>query len=166
MIRKILALLVLTVSCSTQAATIHFVADLDGAQANAGAGTGSPGTGSAVATLNDVNGLFSWEVEWTGLVADVTVAHFHGPAGPDANAAAQVTIQTVNNPSAGNQVLTVQQQADLLNGLWYVNVHSAAFPGGEIRGQVGQVNVIPLPAAAWLFGSAVLGLAVVKRQKK
>jgi hypothetical protein len=33
-------------------------------------------------------------------------------------------------------VLTDPQESDLLNGLWYANVHTQAHGGGEIRGQV------------------------------
>ena len=41
------------------------------------------------------------------------------------------------------------------------------FDGGNhpfISGSI-EPNVVPLPAAAWLFGSALLGLGVVKRRK-
>jgi hypothetical protein len=33
-------------------------------------------------------------------------------------------------------VLTASQAADLSAGKWYVNLHTAANPGGEVRGQV------------------------------
>jgi hypothetical protein len=141
------------------AAIINLSASMDGAQANAGAGTGSAATGSAVMTLEDVTGEFTWTVQWEGLTA--TNAHFHGPALPDQNAGVQVPIDWTVNPTAGITILSAQQQADLLAGLWYVNIHTAAFPVGEIRG---QVNVVPIPAAAWLFGSTLLGLGLIKRK--
>lgn len=160
MIKQIFALLVLTLSLSTQAAVIHLAASLDGTQEvppNA-----SPGTGSATVTLDDVTGELSWEVQWSGLTGIVSAAHFHGPALPGVNAGVQVALDSTQNPTAGSVVISGQQQADLLAGLWYINVHTDLFPGGEIRG---QVNVIPLPAAAWLFGSAVLGLVAVRRRR-
>ena len=40
------------------------------------------------------------------------------------------------NPATGSKVLTDDQIADLMAGKWYVNVHTKANPGGEIRGQV------------------------------
>ena len=39
-------------------------------------------------------------------------------------------------PEGLEKVINVAQMADLLAGRWYVNVHTAAHPGGEIRGQV------------------------------
>ena len=140
---------------SASAAIIPFTATIDGAQANAGAGTGSLSTGSASMTLDTGTNLFSWNISWTPLVSGETVAHFHGPALPNQNAGVQVNIGVGSNPAIGNAVLTAPQQNDLVAGLWYINIHSNAFPGGEIRG---QVNVVPVPAAVWLFGSGILGL--------
>ncbi len=36
----------------------------------------------------------------------------------------------------GETALSDSQTADLLAGKWYVNIHTKANPGGEIRGQV------------------------------
>ena len=64
--------------------------------------------------------------------------------------------------SVGSSVITAAQAADLQAGLWYINLHTALHGGGEIRG---QVNVVPIPAAAWLFISALGGLFAVKRKR-
>ncbi len=137
---------------------IPLTATMDCAAADAGAGTcagGGSGTGTTMATLDDTTNLFSWTVQWSGLSAPVSVAHFHGPALPNQGAGVQVTIDETMNPSMGSQTLSAQQVADLLAGLWYVNIHSDDFPLGEIRG---QVSVVPIPAAAWFIAS---GLAVI-----
>ena len=147
---------------SANAAIINLDAVIDGAQANAGAGTGSLSTGSATMTFDTVTSLFSWNVTWTPLVSGETAAHFHGPALPNQNAGVQVGIGVTSNPAIGQATLSAPQQNDLLGGLWYINIHSNTNPGGEIRG---QVNVVPIPAAVWLFSSGLIGLIGFARRK-
>lgn len=147
---------------SASAAIINLAASIDGAQANAGAGTGSSGTGTASMTLDTDTNLFSWNVSWSGLTGTAAAAHFHGPAQIGENGGVQVNIGVASNPAVGSATLSDAQEADLLAGLWYVNIHSSTSPAGEIRG---QVSVVPLPAAAWLFGSALLGLGIIRRRQ-
>ena len=143
------------------AVTVNLTSTIDGAQANAGAGTGSAGTGFATMTLDDATLLFSWNVAWSGV--DETLAHFHGPALPNQNAGVQVSIDVAANPAISSTTLSAAQAEDLLAGLWYINIHTVAFPGGEIRG---QVSTIPIPAAVWIFSSGLLGLIGIARRKK
>ena len=86
------------------------------------------------------------------------------PATVNQNNGPQITIDVSQNPSIGNTILTDAQEADLLAGLWYVNVHSTTFGPGEIRGQVLAANPVPVPAAAWLLASGILGLASFRRR--
>ncbi len=70
-----------------------------------------------------------------------TMMHFHGPAATTANAGVQFDIISypvrTNGTVAGQtQPLTAAQEADLLNGLWYYNLHTNTFPSGELRGQI------------------------------
>jgi hypothetical protein len=44
----------------------------------------------------------------------------------------------------GQATLTEAQVADLLAGNWYVNVHTAANKGGEIRGQLAPRRLNPM----------------------
>jgi hypothetical protein len=150
---------------SAGAVIVPLEANIDGAQANAGAGTGSAGTGFASMTLDDATNLFSWNISWSGLTGNETVMHFHGPALPDQNAGVQVNfgaISGTSSPSIGSTTISGAQATDLLAGLWYINIHTDVFPSGEIRG---QVQVVPIPAAFWLFGSGLIGVFSIARRK-
>jgi hypothetical protein len=98
----------------------------------------STGTGTADVKLDKATKTVSWTVSYSGLTGDATAAHFHGPAAPGANAGVVIPIAagSVPNPAVGSKVLTDDQIADLMAGKWYVNIHTKANGGGEIRGQV------------------------------
>jgi Cu/Zn superoxide dismutase len=99
----------------------------------------SAGTGNGTITLDKSSRMLSWKIDYSGLTGEATAAHFHGPASPGANAGVLVPLMNagkVDNPIVGSAVLTDAQIADLTAGKWYVNIHTKANPGGEIRGQV------------------------------
>ena len=73
---------------------------------------------------------------YSGLSGPAAGAHFHGPGEAGKNAGIVLPFPSPTSPIKGSQVLTEAQAADLLAGKWYVNVHTAANPGGEIRGQM------------------------------
>ena len=78
----------------------------------------------------------TWTVTYSGLSGPAAGAHFHGPGEAGKNAGIVLPFQSPTSPIKGSQTLTEAQTADLLAGKWYVNVHTAANPGGEIRGQM------------------------------
>jgi hypothetical protein len=97
----------------------------------------SAGTGDVLATLDTTTKTLTYTVTFMNLTGPATMAHFHGPAKVGVNAGVQIPLG--NNPTSpihGSKVLTDAQIKQLEGGLMYVNVHTAANPGGEIRGQV------------------------------
>jgi hypothetical protein len=96
----------------------------------------SNGAGKLQATLDTVTKTLTYTVTYSGLTGPATMAHFHGPALPGANAGIAVPFKDPASGVQGTATLTDAQIADLEAGKWYVNVHTAANPGGEIRGQV------------------------------
>lgn len=99
--------------------------------------TTSQGKGTAEVQYNNETRTISWKVTYSGLSGPVTGAHIHGPAAAGANAGIVVPFTNVNaSPIQGQATLTPTQFGDLAAGLWYVNVHTAQNPGGEIRGQL------------------------------
>ena len=96
----------------------------------------SRGTGQAEATFNPATSTLSYRVTHSGLSGPATAGHIHGPAGPGANAGPVVPFASAASPITGEAKLTPEQVNQLASGQWYVNIHTAANPGGEIRGQL------------------------------
>jgi hypothetical protein len=94
----------------------------------------SDATGMATLVFNEDTNKATLTVTYSGLTA--TNAHIHkgavGVAGP-----VVFPIDVTASPlTLENFALTSQEEADLKNGLYYVNIHSDAYPDGEIRGQL------------------------------
>jgi len=133
----IVAIALLTVSPSLWAKAVYFDASLDGMQANNGAGSGSPGTGSATSIAYDsVSRVLTWDLSWNSLEANVTIAHIHGPAIAGASGPPLISLDTATNPTSGSAQLSRQQIDYLFAGQLYVNIQTSAHPEGEIRGQI------------------------------
>ena len=97
----------------------------------------SKGTGTVAAKLDTSSMKLTWTVTYSGLSGPATAAHFHGPAKAGDSAGPQITLEApLASPISGEATLTKAQADDLANGLWYLNVHTAAHPPGEIRGQL------------------------------
>ena len=99
--------------------------------------TTSTATGEVDAYLDEKTNKLSWTIKYSGLTGKATAAHFHGSAVVGANAGPVLPIVgSLASPIKGDAVLTNEQKTDLLASKWYLNVHTAANPDGEIRGQV------------------------------
>lgn len=130
------ALLALT--SRSQAATTTFKADLKGASEVPSNTT--TGTGTATVTLDPATRKITWNVTFSGLTGPATAVHIHGPAPVGKNAGVLIWLstkgKTATSPVTGSATMTASQVSDLTSGQCYVNVHTAANPGGEIRGQL------------------------------
>ena len=137
--------LTLCLATAASAATVQFKATLDGAS-EVPAST-STGYGDLLATLDTATKSLSYTLTFGGLSGPVGAAHFHGPAAAGANAGVALPIgaKGPSNPVTGTATLTDAQIADLEAGKWYANVHTAANPGGEIRGQVVREGHMGMP---------------------
>jgi hypothetical protein len=94
-------------------------------------------TGRVDAVLDKDTGLLRWKLSFSGLSGPATAGHFHGPAAIGANASVALGFKSpVESPLEGRATLTPTQATELLAGQWYINIHTKAHPGGEIRGQM------------------------------
>lgn len=112
--------------------TMMFKADLKGTSEVPP--SDSSGSGNAMVTLDTTGKTVAWKITYSGLTGDASAAHFHGPAAVGANAGPAVDIS--GKIAEGSAPVTDQQIADLQAGKWYLNIHTAKFPDGEIRGQL------------------------------
>jgi hypothetical protein len=96
----------------------------------------STATGSAALVYNKDTKILTLSMTYTGLTA--TNMHIHkGPAGTPGGVLFGLGVAPFSSPvNFASQALTVGQEDSLLSNLYYLNIHSAAFPGGEIRGQI------------------------------
>jgi hypothetical protein len=126
-------------SFAAHAANVKLSADLKGSKEVPAKDVA--GVGTLTATLDTDTNELKYHVVYSGLTGAVTAAHFHGPAAEGVNARPAVPVKSpYDAPIDGTATLTADQAKDLLEGKWYFNLHTAANPGGEIRGQVSKAN--------------------------
>jgi hypothetical protein len=104
----------------------------------------STGKGTAEVDYDPTSKTMRWKVTFSGLTGVPIGAHFHGPA--EAGKTARKVVSMPNpgySPVEGSATLTDAQAADLMAGKYYINIHTATYPGGEIRGQVTKLNFDP-----------------------
>lgn len=171
-------------SLPTQAAIINFTSVLSPGN-EVPPVTGAEGaSGGAGIVYNDTTMELSWSIAFEGLTANASAAHIHSQAPSQLVGPPAINLDSGLNNEAddafiglsglglqsgvflGVGPLSVGQEAELMAGRLYINIHTANNPGGEIRGQILPATVVPVPAAVWLFGSGILGLVGLARRKK
>jgi hypothetical protein len=122
----------------SQAAPQSFKVTLTGAQQVPPVQTSA--TGTADLSYDPATRVVTWSVTYSGLSGPATMAHFHGPAAAGKNGPPVIWLtekgKPVENPIKGEATLTPEQAQQFSAGEWYINVHTQANPGGEVRGQV------------------------------
>lgn len=126
----------------------------------------SPASGHFRMRIDRQDATITWELRYEGIQSAVQQAHIHfgqhsvnggisaflcsnlgnGPAGTqacpqtEATLTGTITASQVLGPTAQGLAATEFDEllAAIRSGVTYVNVHSAQFPGGEIRGQIGK----------------------------
>lgn len=180
--------LLLGVASPAAAVPITYYATLTGAaEAPPNASTG---TGTATVIFDDVAHTLSVEVHFSGLTAPVSAAHIHcctpvqgdGTAGvatqtpsffafPAASSGDYLRVFDLTDAASfraafitanGGTVAGAEAAlgAGLFAGKAYLNLHTATFPGGEIRG-----FLVPEPGALALLAAGVVGLGVFTRRR-
>lgn len=103
----------------------------------------SPGTGWAIAVADTALNQLTYRVFYENLTGAATLSHFHGNVLHGTNGAVKVGLTVTPSPMTGTVAYSQADEGALLAGRWYVNLHTAANPGGEIRGQM-VPRVVPM----------------------
>lgn len=149
------ALVVMAGAVSAEAQTLNFTAHLSGANEVPGVVNGAGGT--ATISLNTATRVVTYRIDVYNMPSGTTAAHFHA-GGPGVSGPVVVNFTVAAGISNDFAITGTATSADLVPrtaqgvGSWddfiqaltlgqiYVNVHSAANPGGEVRGQVVPVS--------------------------
>jgi hypothetical protein len=110
------------------AETLTFKADLKPVD-----GTASKASGTLTASYDTATKKLTWHGSYRGLGTYATAANMHGPAG-----APVVRLRSVDSPFEGTAIVSEAQAADLVAGRWYILIRTAAYPDGELRGQIAR----------------------------
>lgn len=137
----------LAIGAGTAGATVYeYCATIDGLQETPPVATPASGTGTF--TIDTDANTLSYNITYSGLIGTETAAHIHGYCGPGVPCGV-VHPLPAGNPKVGVWDYPEANEADILAGLTYVNIHTDFRPGGEIRGQILECPVTPTDEASW-----------------
>lgn len=105
--------------------------------------SGSAATGTVEANYNRLTKTLTYKITFSGISGTgATAAHIHGLAEPGINASVLQTFSPFPAATSGTYSGTLLidgvkfTEENLLAGRYYMNIHSVAKPGGEIRAQL------------------------------
>jgi CHRD domain len=118
--------------------------DLSGAEEAPGPGD-ADATGEANLTLNQGQGEVCFDLSWAQVDGTVVAAHIHvGDAGTPGPIVVGLFMGTAFAGTDAASGCVTDVDPDLIKAIrqdpsaYYVNVHSTVFPGGAVRGQLGD----------------------------
>ena len=138
-------LLLILFSATATFSQQRFAASLRGSQEVPPNNSG--GKGSCTIVLNAAQTQITVNCTFSGLGTNAAAAHIHGNGAVGVNAPVLFGFTGVPSATSGSIgplvfAVTPQQVADMRAHLYYVNIHSTAIPGGEIRGQIKQAHTV------------------------
>ena len=107
------------------------VAFLDGAQDS----VATPAKGFALFNINRATDTLSYYIKYAGLSSSEVAAHIHG-TGVHTVSTGVVHTLPAGSPKIGSWTYPAAMEQDVVDGHFYVNIHTSTNPGGEIRGQI------------------------------
>ncbi|MFN0120307.1 MAG: DUF1800 family protein [Blastocatellia bacterium] len=108
----------------------------------------SPASGYSTLKLSDDEKSAVVRFSYSNLTTPETSAHIHGPADPGTNGNIVFDLDTAVKQADGSMTWTITQAGAttstqilqaLKSGRMYINIHSAKYPSGEIRGHYGAL---------------------------
>ena len=101
----------------------------------------SNGSGAADFMLERKGLKLTWKVDLKGLSGPPTQVYVHGPERPGGNAPMVINLAPngVKGAITGSQTIDELQLSYFLTQRVYVNVHTAKFKDGEVRGQIERI---------------------------
>jgi Cu/Zn superoxide dismutase len=147
------AALVVTVGASArpQAQTIQIRTVMNAAQevpSPTGDVSNGQGTFAATVTKTDTGASVSWQLSFSGLTGNAIAAHIHTGAPGSPGPVVLALCGPCSSAASGAGNLTDAALQALEAGTAYVNVHTPANPGGEIRGQLATTASISTTLAS------------------
>jgi hypothetical protein len=132
-----------SVQCSKyEGETEQYAIDSPAAGTQVVPATASTATGKMVGIYNSNKNMLTGAISWAGLSGAPTYIHIHGPARAGLNRANSqlITISKFQASATGSVIIespmTESQEGSMIDKMIYFDIHTAAYPNGEIRGQI------------------------------